>query len=46
MLGEVCGLQYNSPSEFDFEDGPPGEELLSAYFKCVMFEKKTKSTFV
>ena len=29
-----------------FEDGPPGEELLSAYFKCVMFEKKTKSTFV
>ena len=44
MLGEVCGLQYNS--EFDFEDGPPGEELLSAYFKCVMFEKKTKSTFV
>ena len=37
-------VTYNS--EFDFEDGPPGEELLSAYFKCVMLEKKTKSTFV
>ncbi len=42
MLGEV--LAYKS--EFDFEDGPPGEELLSADFKCVMFEKKTKSTSV
>jgi integrase len=37
-------VAYNS--EFDFEDGPPGEELLTAYFKYLRFEKKTKSSSV
>ncbi len=33
-------------SEFDFEDGPLGEELLTANFKYLRFEKKTKSSSV